>query len=65
MDSTGVSHPYPAIMAVDIQKDRIIKGLTLIGPDPAPNKKRRKKGQEKMDMEHGIIETNRKHRIRW
>lgn len=70
MNAIGVSHPCPAIMTVDIQKDRkekkIIMGPSLVGSDSSPSKNiyiyvR----QEKMDKEHGITETNTKHRIRW
>lgn len=69
MNATRVSHPYPAIMTVDIQKDRkkkkSIMGPSLVGSDPSSSKKYIYVRQEKKDKEHGIIETNAKHRIRW
>lgn len=70
MNATRVSHPYPAIMTVDIQKDRkkkkSIMGPSLVGSDPSSSKKKNiYVRQEKMDKEHEIIEINAKHRIRW
>lgn len=34
MDGTEVSHPYPAITAVNVQLYGRMKGPALVGPDP-------------------------------